>query len=168
MSRLFEEAEFIAQAIQETRLDVRRNVVRVVQLLRGLAATDAAAASDLRREVIEFLTASAEPSTRARNSRGDNLVDLSAARQVHVSSASSDKVPEIEIDIMDILDGDSAGMHIDAIHDRLEDLSLGVTKGNLSVRLHRMMKSGRLMSTARGHYALSDAERTRRSHLDQR
>jgi hypothetical protein len=37
-----------------------------------------------------------------------------------------------------------------------------ITKGNLSVKLHRMIKSGRLVSTARGYYALSTMERARR------
>jgi hypothetical protein len=162
MTGLFEPgSDFTSQAIQETRLEARRNVVRMEQLLRGLAVTDAPAASDLRREIIEFLAASHDPSPRGRAIRADNLVELNLARHA-AEPAAPERAPEIEVNIMDILGGEATGMHIDAIQEHLEDFAQEVTKGNLSVRLHRMVKAGRLMSTARGFYALSAMERARR------
>jgi DNA-binding transcriptional regulator PaaX len=61
-----------------------------------------------------------------------------------------------------LLEGEISGMHVDAIFELLCEMGFEITKGNLSVKLHRMIKSGRLISTARGFYALSTMERARR------
>ena len=47
--------------------------------------------------------------------------------------------------------------------DRFDEAQLAIRRQTLVVRLHRMVQSGRLASVAHGHYALSEAERVRRS-----
>jgi DNA-binding transcriptional regulator PaaX len=79
-----------------------------------------------------------------------------------VGRAGGDRSGEFEPMIVEVLEGEPGGMHVDAVFELLSEMGFDITKGNLSVKLHRMIKAGRLISTARGFYALSTMERARR------
>ncbi len=106
---------------------------------------------DLRRSAVEFLASAGDSQAR----RGETHLSV-------VARAPSDRASEMEPMLIEMLEGEPGGMHVDAIFELLAEMGFEVTKGNLSVKLHRMIKAGRLVSTARGFYALSTMERARR------
>lgn len=63
-----------------------------------------------------------------------------------------------------MIESEEQGMHLDAIHEHLKNIGQDMTKGTLSVKLHRLVKSDRLVNPHRAHYALSSNERTKRAH----
>ena len=64
--------------------------------------------------------------------------------------------------ILDILAENPLGLSVQEIVDHLDEAQLEIKRRTLVVRLHRMVHAGKLASRAHGHYALSEAERTRR------
>jgi hypothetical protein len=152
MSTHFEQnAEFLALAAREAREEVRRLLARIEVIVSGLSVKDPAAGLDLRRSAVEFLAGAGDAQAR----RGDSLLSV-------VGRQAPDRSGEIEPTILEFLDGELGGLHVDAIFDLLIEMGMDITRGNLSVKLHRMLKAGRLVSTARGFYALSTMERARR------
>ena len=69
---------------------------------------------------------------------------------------------DVEEFILDILAENPVGLSVQEIVDRLDEAQLDMKRRTLVVRLHRMVQAGRLAQRAHGHYALSEAERTRR------
>ncbi len=166
MNGMFEQSQdFLGLAAREAKDEVRRLLARIEVNISGLAAKDAAAGFDLRRMAVEFLANAGDaPATRGRPG-GENIIPVASRESVGRNAgapAVPEKFNEIEAMIIEVLEGEASGMHVDAIHELLPELGFEITKGNLSVRLHRMIKTGRLMSTARGCYALSTIERARR------
>jgi hypothetical protein len=152
MSAGFEQnAEFLALAAREARDETRRLLARIEIVISGLAAKDPAAGLDLRRSAVEFLAAAGDGVAR----RGDAFLSV-------VGRPQSERASEIEPMIVEMLESEAGGMHVDAVFEMLTEMGFEITKGNLSVKLHRMLKAGRLISTARGFYALSTMERARR------
>jgi len=154
MSSGFEQnAEFYALAAREARDEARRLLARIEIVISGLAAKDMNAGLELRRSAVEFLVSAGDAQTR----RGDASSHLSV-----VGRQGGDRSGEFEPMIVEVLEGEPGGMHVDAVFELLGEMGFDITKGNLSVKLHRMIKAGRLISTARGFYALSTMERARR------
>jgi hypothetical protein len=143
-------AEFLALAAREARDETRRLLARLEIVIAGLAAKDPAAGLDLRRSAVEFLAAAGDGARR-----GESFLSV-------VGRPQSERAGEIEPMIVEMLEGETGGLHVDAIFELLTETGFEITKGNLSVKLHRMLKAGRLVSTARGFYALSTMERARR------
>ena len=155
MSSNFEQnAEFMALAAREAREEVRRLLARIEINIGGLTAKDPAAGLELRRSAVEFLAQAGDGQARRG---GDPYLQV-----VGKPAGGGDRSGDIEPMIVELLEGENGGMHVDAIFELLPELGFEITKGNLSVRLHRMIKAGRLISTARGCYALSTMERARR------
>ncbi len=153
MSATFEQnAEFLALAAREAREEVRRLLARIEVNIAGVAAKDPAAGLELRRSAVEFLVAAGD--AQARRTPDSHLSV--------VGRGHADRSGEIEPMIVELLEGETSGMHVDAVFELLCEMGFEITKGNLSVKLHRMIKAGRLISTARGYYALSTMERARR------
>jgi len=153
MRATFEQnGEFIALAGREAREEAQRLLARLEILIAGLAAKDAPAGLELRRAAIEFLVASGDQPFRA------GLSVVSSARP----DRGAEKQGELESILLELVDGEEGGMHVDAIFELLGEMGVEMTKGNLSVKLHRMIKAGRLISTGRGCYGLSAMERARR------
>ena len=69
---------------------------------------------------------------------------------------------DIEDFILDILAENPPGLSVQDIVDSLDAAQLEIKRKTLVVRLHRMVQAGRISSQAHGHYALSEAERSRR------
>ena len=160
MSATFEQnAEFLGMAAREAREEARRLLARIEIVIAGLTCKDPAAGLDLRRTAVEFLVA-------AGDAQGAGLgVALARRGEGHLSvvgRSPNDRAGEIEPMIVELLEGENGGMHVDAVFELLCEMGFEITKGNLSVKLHRMIKAGRLISTARGFYALSTMERARR------
>jgi DNA-binding IclR family transcriptional regulator len=76
--------------------------------------------------------------------------------------ASRGGAEDIEDFILDILAENPLGLSVQEIVDHLDEAQLEIKRRTLVVRLHRMVHAGKLASRAHGHYALSEAERTRR------
>jgi hypothetical protein len=152
MSSGFEQnAEFFALAAREARDEARRLLARIEIVISGLAAKDMSAGLELRRSAVEFLVSAGDVQTR----RGESHLSV-------VGRQGGDRSGEFEPMIVEVLEGEPGGMHVDAVFELLGEMGFDITKGNLSVKLHRMIKAGRLISTARGFYALSTMERARR------
>jgi hypothetical protein len=69
---------------------------------------------------------------------------------------------DIEDFILDILAENPPGLSVQDIVDSLDAAQLEIKRKTLVVRLHRMVQAGRISAQAHGHYALSEAERSRR------
>ncbi len=156
MSSGFEQnAEFYALAAREARDEARRLLARIEIVISGLAAKDMSAGLELRRSAVEFLVSAGDAQTR----RGESQI---SSHLSVVGRQGGDRSGEFEPMIVEVLEGEPGGMHVDAVFELLGEMGFDITKGNLSVKLHRMIKAGRLISTARGFYALSTMERARR------
>ena len=156
MSATFEQnAEFTALAAREAREEARRLLARIEIVITGLTCKDPAAGLDLRRMAVEFLVAAGDAQGSGLGRRGEGHLSV-------VGRSPNDRAGEIEPMIVELLEGENGGMHVDAVFELLCEMGFEITKGNLSVKLHRMIKAGRLISTARGFYALSTMERARR------
>jgi len=152
MRATFEQnGEFIALAGREAREEAQRLLARLEILIAGLGAKDLNAGLDLRRAAIEFLVASGDQPARA------GLSVVASQRP-----AGADRAGELESILLELVEGEEGGLHVDALFELLNEMGVETTKGNLSVKLHRMIKAGRLVSTARGCYGLSAMERARR------
>ncbi|MCW2315427.1 hypothetical protein M2322_000961 [Rhodoblastus acidophilus] len=157
MRATFEQnAEFIALAAREARDEAQRLLARLEVLIAGLAAKDSAAGLELRRAAVEFLVAAGDQQPALR---GEGRLSVVPARP---GDRAAERLGELESTILEIVEGEDGGMHVDAVFELLGEMGVEMTKGNLSVKLHRMIKAGRLVSTARGYYGLSSMERARR------
>ncbi len=124
--------------------------------LKGLRAADAGRAAELLTVITDRLEDAiaadglpgAEPA--APGERGKPLL---------VATRGSDDVEDF---ILDILAENPVGLSVQEIVDHLDEAQLDMKRRTLVVRLHRMVHAGRLAQRAHGHYALSEAERTRR------
>jgi hypothetical protein len=122
--------------------------------LKGLRSADAARAAELLTAISERLegavlgapTAGAEPAAERQ-------------KPLLVATRGSDDVEDF---ILEILSENPIGLSVQEIVDHLDEAQLDMKRRTLVVRLHRMVHAGRLAQRAHGHYALSEAERTRR------
>jgi len=122
--------------------------------LKGLRSADAARAAELLSVISERL----EGAVLADIPSGAEPV---AERQkpLLVATRGSDDVEDF---ILEILSENPVGLSVQEIVDHLDEAQLDMKRRTLVVRLHRMVHAGRLAQRAHGHYALSEAERTRR------
>jgi hypothetical protein len=154
MRATFEQnGDFIALAGREAREEAQRLLARLEILIAGLAAKDVHAGLELRRAAVEFLVACGDQPMRG---------GLSVVTSARTSDRAPEKQGEFDAILLELVEGEEGGMHVDAIFELLTEMGVEITKGNLSVKLHRMIKAGRLISTARGCYGLSAMERARR------
>jgi hypothetical protein len=79
-----------------------------------------------------------------------------------VVAARGGGADDIEDFIHDILAENPPGLSVQDIVDSLDAAQLEIKRKTLVVRLHRMVQAGRISAQAHGHYALSEAERSRR------
>jgi hypothetical protein len=129
--------------------------------LKGLRSTDAARAAQLLDAITERLEGAALrdiPSTSSVHP----IEQGAGERQRPLLVASRGDSEDIENFILDILAENPLGMSVQEIVEHLDEAQLDMKRRTLVVRLHRMVHAGKLASRAHGHYALSEAERTRR------
>jgi hypothetical protein len=131
--------------------------------LKGLRAADPARAAQLLTAISERLEGAALRDgvpTQTGNAATEGAVPLERQRPLLVSSRGGSE--DVEDFILDILAENPLGMSVQEIVDHLDEAQLEIKRRTLVVRLHRMVHAGKLASRAHGHYALSEAERTRR------
>lgn len=123
--------------------------------LKGLCAADPGRAAELLSVITERLEGvvsgdapSAEPAAAGERQR-----------PLLVASRSGDDVEDF---ILEVLAENPLGLSVQEIVDHLDEAQLDMKRRTLVVRLHRMVHAGRLAQRSHGHYALSEAERTRR------
>ena len=122
--------------------------------LKGLRSADAGRAAELMTVISDRLEAAV---------LGDSPIGAEPvaerAKPLLVASRGSDEVEDF---ILEILSENPVGLSVQEIVDHLDEAQLDMKRRTLVVRLHRMVHAGRLAQRAHGHYALSEAERTRR------
>jgi len=131
--------------------------------LKGLRAADPARAAALLPAISERLEGAAlrdAVPTQIGNQVGEPVAAHERQRPLLVASRGGGE--DIEDFILDILAENPLGMSVQEIVDHLDEAQLEIKRRTLVVRLHRMVHAGKLASRAHGHYALSEAERTRR------
>jgi hypothetical protein len=132
--------------------------------LNGLRATAPARAAELLEAITEKLAAAAiqgGSGTRTAASGGD-VRGQTETRRLNVVSARGSGADDIEDFIMDILAENPTGLSVQDIVNDLEEAQLDIRRQTLVVRLHRMVRAGKISPLAHGHYVLSEAERGRR------
>jgi hypothetical protein len=141
-------------AIRLYAQDLLQKADMLVIGLRGLRSADAQRAAELLTVITDRLEGAALGDSPA----GAEPV---AERQkpLLVASRGSDDVEDF---ILEILAENPVGLSVQEIVDHLDEAQLDMKRRTLVVRLHRMVHAGRLAQRAHGHYALSEAERTRR------
>ena len=133
--------------------------------LKGLSATAPERAAELLDTITDKLAAAAvQADGSARGSVGLDDRRRSEPRRTTpvVVSARGGGADDIEDFIMDILGENPTGLSVQDIVNDLEEAQLDIKRQTLVVRLHRMVRAGKLSPLAHGHYILSEAERTRR------
>lgn len=127
--------------------------------LSGLRATAPERAAEFVETLIEKLVAAAVPGgTRVAGGEGRPA----ETRRLNVVSARGGGADDIEDFIMDILTENPTGLSVQDIVSDLEEAQLDIKRQTLVVRLHRMVRAGKLSPLSHGHYILSEAERGRR------
>lgn len=126
--------------------------------LKGLRATAPDRAAELFEAILERLEGAA---VQGGGSTHDRQADLRRMTPV-VVSARGGGADEIEDFIMDILAENPTGLSVQDIVNDLAEAQLDIKRQTLVVRLHRMVRAGKLSPLAHGHYILSEAERGRR------
>jgi hypothetical protein len=138
--------------------------------LGGLRAKSPERAAELLDVITEKLEAAAlqdsagKDAGSARSTGGYDARGPSEPRRMTpvVVSARGGGADEIEDFIMDILGENPTGLSVQDIVNDLAEAQLEIRRQTLVVRLHRMVRAGKLSSLAHGHYVLSEAERGRR------
>jgi hypothetical protein len=132
--------------------------------LNGLRATAPDRAAELLETIVEKLEGAAVQAAGARNAAGVNERSQPEPRRMTpvVVSARGGGADEIEDFIMDIMGENPTGLSVQDIVNDLAEAQLEIKRQTLVVRLHRMVRAGKISSLAHGHYVLSEAERGRR------
>ena len=130
--------------------------------LNGLRATAPDRAADLLETIMEKLTAAAIGGAAQVPSGRDARGSQTETRRLNVVSARGGGADDIEDFIMDILGENPTGLSVQDIVNDLDEAQLDIRRQTLVVRLHRMVRAGKLSPLAHGHYILSEAERGRR------
>jgi hypothetical protein len=127
--------------------------------LKGLRSADPARAEQLLTAISERLEGAVLPDA-VPIPASEPAEPHERARPLLVASRGG--AEDIEDFILDILAENPLGLSVQEIVDHLDEAQLEIKRRTLVVRLHRMVHAGKLASRAHGHYALSEAERTRR------
>ena len=127
--------------------------------LKGLRSADPARAAQVLTAISERLEGAALRDTVPTHA-GEPAAPPERQRPLLVASRGG--AEDIEDFILDILAENPLGLSVQEIVDHLDEAQLEIKRRTLVVRLHRMVHAGKLASRAHGHYALSEAERTRR------
>jgi hypothetical protein len=133
--------------------------------LGGLRAKSPERAAELLDAIMDKLeSAVLQDSGGAKNAAGYDARSPAEPRRMTpvVVSARGGGADEIEDFIMDILGENPTGLSVQDIVNDLAEAQLEIRRQTLVVRLHRMVRAGKLSSLAHGHYVLSEAERGRR------
>jgi hypothetical protein len=125
--------------------------------LKGLLSADAGRAAELLTVITDRLEGAI-----SGDALGVAEPVMPVERQKPLLVATRGGGDDVEDFILDILAENPVGMSVQEIVDRLDEAQLDMKRRTLVVRLHRMVHAGRLAQRAHGHYALSEAERTRR------
>ena len=128
--------------------------------LKGLRAADPARAEQLLTTITERLEGALDAPAHVGQPAAEPAAISERQRPLLVASRGG--AEDIEDFILDILAENPLGMSVQEIVDHLDEAQLEIKRRTLVVRLHRMVHAGKLASRAHGHYALSEAERTRR------
>jgi hypothetical protein len=131
--------------------------------LGGLRAKSPERAAELLETIMEKLEAAAIPGGAPARSVADERSAPEPRRMTPVVvSARGGGTDDIEDFLMDILAENPTGLSVQDIVNDLAEAQLDIKRQTLVVRLHRMVRAGKLSSLAHGHYILSEAERGRR------
>ena len=132
--------------------------------LKGLRATAPERAAELLEAITDKLAAAAVQASSSRIPPGIDERGRSEPRRLApvVVSARGGGADDIEDFIIDILAENPTGLSVQDIVNDLDEAQLDIKRQTLVVRLHRMVRAGKLSPLAHGHYILSEAERGRR------
>jgi hypothetical protein len=132
--------------------------------LGGLRTKSPERAAELLETIVERLEVAAVQGGNARSTPGPDERSQPDPRRVTpvVVSARGGGADEIEDFIVDILAENPTGLSVQDIVNDLAEAQLEIRRQTLVVRLHRMVRAGKLSSLAHGHYILSESERGRR------
>jgi hypothetical protein len=132
--------------------------------LKGLRATAPERAAELLEAITDKLAAAGIQAGNTRIPPGFDQRGQSEPRRLApvVVSTRGGGADDIEDFIMDILAENPTGLSVQDIVNDLEEAQLDIKRQTLVVRLHRMVRAGKLSPLAHGHYILSEAERGRR------
>lgn len=142
-----------ADAIRELEERLLKEADMLGIILRGLKMADPVRAAQVTATITDRLQ-------QALRAPGEMSGD-ERPRPVLVSRGEGSEA--IEDFILENLEQSPRGLTVQEFVDRFDEAQLAIKRQTLVVRLHRMVQSGRLSSIAHGHYALSEAERVRRS-----
>jgi hypothetical protein len=138
-----------ARQTEASRLVEQDVLIKADVLAHHLAVfgrTDAARARAVLPGIVERL----ERAVSANPDFGSN----SAPYETHPSPLLAARSDEIEEFILASLASSPRGLSVQDIVDNLEEAGLEIKRTTLVVRLHRLVRSGKLASRAHGHYVL--------------
>jgi hypothetical protein len=131
--------------------------------LNGLRASAPDRAAELFEIITEKLaTAAIQGGSGSRAPSGGDVRGQTETRRLNVVSTRGGGADDIEDFIMDILAENPTGLSVQDVVNDLEEAQLDIRRQTLVVRLHRMVRAGKISSLSHGHYVLSEAERGRR------
>jgi hypothetical protein len=139
--------------------EIKTLACRIGLLLDALEQSNPSLAEATRREMLECANLHRDDYSNSVFSQQNRP----RSRSFQSDAEMRERVPEIESEIMNIIAAEGGDVSLSLLHERLQEIGPEISKGTLSVRLHRMVTSGRLVSPSRAHYALSSSEQARHS-----
>jgi hypothetical protein len=146
--------ELSADAIRQIEQDLLAKADILAYYLKGLSGVDASRAKAALGEIAARLEVALG---------SDGNFDSVRRRQRASSSQRSgtvvtERTPDIENFIIDSLTNNPLGLSVQDLVDRLAETAIQIKRPTLVVRLHRMLKAGKLKSRTHGHYVLNESE----------
>jgi hypothetical protein len=126
--------------------------------LNGLRIADPERAIELLSRVVERL----QEIVRSDGSAAHDPRAEKERRQPFLVASKSSDSEDTEEFLLDLLAASPKGLSVQNLMDDFEEAQLAIKRQTLVVRLHRMVRAGKLVSLAHGHYAMTDSERARR------
>ena len=130
--------------------------------IKGLKAAAPDRAAELAEAIGARLAAAAATGIADAAAKDFEPSHAEPRRPAAVLVAARGGADEIEDFILEILAENPPGLSVQDVVDSLDQAHLEIKRKTLVVRLHRMVRAGKLSAQAHGHYSLSEAERTRR------
>jgi hypothetical protein len=146
--------ELSLDAVRQIEQDLLTKTDVLAHYLRAYGSSDEDGAARVLAEIVERLH-------RALSLQAGPKSDPSSAdeRSSYPPTSRTDPIEEF---ILENLANSARGLSVQEIVERFEEAEIEMKRPTLVVRLHRLVRAGKLASRAHGHYALSENEYGRR------
>lgn len=144
-------------ALRLARADIMTMASRIAIQLAGVRARYGEVGSTIACEVIGVISSSSlateAPKPNAKDSTNADLAIIQTG-PTDLDIADNDKDSATNF-ILNIASAYGAPVSVQQFYDALKDANIDITRSNLVVKLHRLVKSNKLTSPSTGHFRIN-------------